>query len=73
MPFYHFDVYRIEDESEMDELGIDEYLYGDGVCLIEWASKIEGLIPKSAVRILIKKDYQKGPDYREIKIQNFDI
>ena len=66
LPLYHFDVYRIEDESEMDELGYEEYFYGSGVCLIEWASQIEGCIPKNAMHVIIKRDISKGEDYREI-------
>ena len=55
LPLYHFDVYRIGDISEMDEIGYEDYFYGDGVCLIEWASRIEELIPKSAVHIRFGK------------------
>ena len=68
---YHFDVYRIEDEEEMYEVGFDEYLYGDGVCLIEWADLIKGLIPKEHTRIEIKKNLEKGFDYRSISVQKF--
>ena len=41
MPFYHFDVYRIGDIEEMDEIGYEDYFYGEGVCLVEWANLIE--------------------------------
>lgn len=68
LPMYHFDVYRIEDPSEMEEVGIDEYFYGDGVCLIEWAGLIAELIPRGASRILIEKDPSKGDDYRKITL-----
>jgi len=71
LPLYHFDVYRIEDEEEMYEVGFDEYLYGDGVCLIEWADLIKGLIPKEHTRIEIKKNLEKGFDYRSISVQKF--
>ena len=70
LPFYHLDVYRILDISEMDELGADEYFYGDGVCLIEWATNIEEILPESAIRITINKDLNKGDNYRRITIKN---
>lgn len=66
LPLYHYDVYRIEDESEMDELGYEEYFYGKGVTLIEWASQIKDCIPKTAKHIEIRKDPSKGYEYREI-------
>lgn len=66
LPLYHFDVYRIGDPEEMDELGYEEYFYGEGVCLIEWASLIEELIPQSAVKVTLEKDMEKGYDYRRI-------
>lgn len=72
LPFYHFDVYRIGDESEMDEIGFEEYVYGDGVCFIEWADLIKGIIPKKHTRIEIKKNLEKGFDYREIEITEFE-
>lgn len=68
LPFFHFDVYRIGDVSEMDEIGYEDYFYGDGVCFIEWADLIDDIIPKDAVRIEISKDLSKGFDYRKIKI-----
>ena len=66
IPFYHFDVYRIADSSEMDEIGFEEYVYGSGVCLIEWASLIEEILPEDVVYISIEKDIAKGFDYRQI-------
>lgn len=66
MPFYHFDVYRIGDESEMDEIGYEEYVYGEGISLIEWANLIEGILPDEYIEIEIKKDLSKGFDYRNI-------
>lgn len=72
LPLYHYDVYRIEDESEMDELGYEEYFYGKGVTLIEWASQIEDCIPKTAKHIEIKKVPEKGDNYREIKVGQFN-
>ena len=69
MPFYHFDVYRIGDPEEMDEIGFDDYIYGDGLCLIEWADLIEEILPEKRVAIRIEKDMEKGFDYRRITIQ----
>lgn len=65
-PLYHFDVYRIEDPDEMTAIGYEEYFFGDGVCLVEWSSQIEELIPENAIRITIRRDLQKGEDYRTI-------
>lgn len=71
--FYHFDVYRISDSAEMYEIGFDEYVYGDGVCLIEWADLIEDLIDeldRQKVKwITISKDLEKGLDYRKIEVR----
>lgn len=69
LPFYHFDVYRIGDVSEMDEIGYEEYFYGEGVTLIEWGNLIEELIPNNARYITIEKDLDKGFDYRRITIE----
>lgn len=68
LPFYHFDVYRIGDIEEMDEIGYEDYFYGDGVCLIEWAELIKELLPKTRTEIAIEKDLQKGFDYRRITL-----
>jgi len=68
MPFYHFDVYRIEEPEEMEEIGYEDYFYGDGACMIEWAELIEELIPADAVKVCIRKDLQKGTDYRLITV-----
>lgn len=68
MPFYHFDVYRIGDISEMDEIGYEDCFYGDGVCLVEWANLIEELLPPVYTEITIEKDVTKGFDYRKITI-----
>lgn len=68
LPLYHFDVYRIENEEEMYEIGYEDYFYGQGVCLIEWANLIFSLIPENAVFITIEKDVDKGWDYRRISI-----
>ena len=69
MPFYHFDVYRIGDVEEMDEIGFDDYIYGDGVCLIEWADLIREILPEDFVGIFIEKDMEKGFDYRRITLE----
>ena len=68
MPFYHFDVYRIEEPEEMEEIGYEDYFYGDGACMIEWAELIEELSPADAVKVRISKDLQKGTDYRLITV-----
>ncbi len=67
-PFYHFDVYRIGDLCEMDEIGYEDYFYGDGVCLIEWADLIREILPEKYTQITISKDMEKGFDYRKIYI-----
>lgn len=69
MPFYHFDVYRIGDVEEMDEIGFEDYVYGDGVSLIEWADLIEDILPDQYIQITIKKDLTKGFDYRKITVE----
>ena len=69
LPFYHFDVYRIGDIEEMEEIGYDDYFFGDGVCLIEWANLIEEILPEKIIRIIIEKDLEKGFDYRKITIE----
>ena len=69
LPFYHFDVYRIGDVEEMDEIGYEDYFYGDGVCLIEWANLIEEILPPKHKQIRIEKDPCKGYDYRRITIE----
>lgn len=69
LPLYHFDVYRIGDDSEMEEIGFYEYICGDGVCLIEWADIIEDILPVGCIRVEIKKDIEKGADIRRISIE----
>lgn len=66
LPLHHFDVYRIGDVSEMEEIGCEDCFYGDGVCLIEWADLIAEILPKDCIRISIEKDLTKGFDYRRI-------
>lgn len=68
LPFYHFDVYRIADIDEMEEIGYDDYFFGSGVTLIEWANLIEELLPDHVIAITIEKDLEKGFDYRKITI-----
>ena len=69
MPFYHFDVYRIGDIEEMDEIGYEECFYGEGVCLVEWANLIEEIMPENTIWITIEKDLEKGFDYRRIEVK----
>ena len=69
LPFYHFDVYRIGDISEMDEIGYEDYIYGEGVSLIEWANLIEEILPENRISITIEKDLEQGFDYRKITIE----
>ena len=69
IPFYHFDVYRIGDVEEMEEIGFDEYIFGEGVCLIEWANLIEEILPPHYQTVRIEKVLEKGFDYRMITIE----
>ncbi len=69
LPLYHFDVYRIDDIDEMDEIGYEDCFFGQGVSLVEWAEKIEDLLPDNCTRVTIKKDLDKGFDYRSIEIR----
>jgi len=68
LPFYHFDVYRIGDIEEMDEIGYEDYFFGNGLCIVEWAERIKELIPADAKQITIEKNLEKGFDYRRILI-----
>lgn len=68
LPLYHFDVYRIGDVSEMDEIGYEDCFYGEGVCLIEWSDLIEEILPDSVIKVKIEKDLEKGFDYRRITV-----
>lgn len=68
LPLYHFDVYRIGDISEMDEIGYEDCFYGEGVCLIEWSELVPEILPDEVIRIRIEKDLDKGFDYRRITI-----
>jgi tRNA threonylcarbamoyladenosine biosynthesis protein TsaE len=69
LPFYHFDVYRIGDVSEMDEIGYEDCFYGDGVSLIEWSELIREILPESIISVTIEKDLEKGFDYRKITVE----
>ena len=68
LPFYHFDVYRIADVEEMDEIGYEDCFYGDGVSLVEWPGRIRESIPEIAVWIFLEKDVERGFDYRRITV-----
>ncbi len=72
LPLYHFDVYRIGDVEEMDEIGYEEYFYGEGVCLIEWSCLIREILPADSIGIRIEKDLEKGFDYRRIEITGLE-
>ena len=67
--FYHFDVYRIGDLEEMEEIGYDDYFFGQGICLIEWAELIEEILPEKRIEVTIEKDLEKGFEYRKITIE----
>ena len=71
LPLYHFDVYRIGDIEEMDEIGYEDYFYGEGVCLIVWADLIREILPEQMCRVTIEKDLEKGFDYRKITLEGF--
>ncbi len=70
LPLYHFDVYRIGDISEMDEIGYEDCFFGEGVSIMEWAQLVWPIIPKEATVITITKDLQRGADYRKIEIES---
>ena len=71
LPLYHFDVYRIGDIEEMDEIGYEDYFYGEGVCLIEWADLIREILPEQMCRVTIEKNLEKGFDYIKITLEGF--
>ena len=72
LPLYHFDVYRIGDIEEMEEIGYDDYFFGKGICLIEWANLIEEILPENLIQITIEKDLEKGFDYRRITVTGLE-
>ncbi len=65
---HHFDMYRISDESELEEIGYEEYFFSEAFCLVEWASRIPTLLPQKVYRVCIEKDLEKGFDYRKISV-----
>ena len=69
LPLYHFDVYRIGDIGEMDEIGYEDCFYGEGFCLIEWSDLSREILPEQSVEIRIEKDLEKGFDYRKITVE----
>ena len=69
LPLYHFDVYRIGDVEEMEEIGYEDCFYGEGVCLIEWPSRILEILPDRTTWVEIAKDLEKGFDYRRIRVE----
>ena len=73
LPFYHFDVYRIGDVEEMEEIGYQDCFYGEGICLIEWANLIEEILPDNYREITIEKDLEKGFDYRRVTIKEISL
>ena len=72
LPFYHFDVYRIGDVEEMEEIGYEDCFYGEGICFIEWANLIEEILPEKYMQVTIEKDLEKGFDYRKITIEEIN-
>lgn len=72
LPFYHFDVYRIGDVEEMEEIGYEDCFYGEGICFIEWANLIEEILPEKYTQVTIEKDLEKGFDYRKITIEEIE-
>lgn len=72
-PLYHFDVYRIGDICEMEEIGYEDCFYGEGVSLIEWGDLIEEILPEQYTKVTILRDAEKGFDYRKIKIEKSKV
>ena len=72
IPLYHFDVYRIADIEEMEEIGYEDYFYGEGVCLIEWAKQIQEILPDRTIQVTIAKNLKQGFDYREIVLEGME-
>lgn len=70
LPFYHFDVYRIGDVEEMEEIGYEDCFFGRGVCLIEWAELVSDILPENCIHVTIEKDLEQGFDYRKITIDS---
>lgn len=72
IPLYHFDMYRIADYEELEEIGYEDYFYGDGVCLVEWPERVEELLPEHTIRVCIEKDLSKGFSYRKIIVEGME-
>lgn len=72
MPLYHFDMYRIADPEELEEIGYEDYFFGEGVCLVEWPSRVEELLPENTVKITIEKDLSKDFSYRKIVVEGME-
>ncbi|MBQ8955749.1 MAG: tRNA (adenosine(37)-N6)-threonylcarbamoyltransferase complex ATPase subunit type 1 TsaE [Lachnospiraceae bacterium] len=70
LPMYHFDVYRIGDITEMDETGYEDFFYGDGVTVVEWADIVRDIMPDDTCWIRIKGNPDKGYEYRRIVISD---
>jgi len=68
IPVYHFDCYRLKSTAEALEIGVEDYLYGDGICCIEWPERIEDLLPENRIEINIT---HLGNDKREIEVRSF--
>lgn len=68
LPLYHFDVYRIGDVEEMEEIGYEDCFYGNGVCMIEWSDLIKEILPERVITVTMRKDMSKGPDYRSLEV-----
>ena len=73
LPFYHFDVYRIADPEEMEEIGYEDYFYGEGLTIVEWGNYIAELLPPRHTEITVEKDLEKGFDYRRITIKEVGL
>ena len=73
LPLYHFDVYRIGDIEEMEEIGYEDYFYGQGVSLIEWSNLIEEILPQRRTEITIEKDLDQGFDFRRITVRELGV
>ena len=72
MPLYHFDLYRLSDEDELVGIGYDEYFFGNGVCAVEWAERVQGIFPEDTIRIEIKmpdSEEEGSENIREVRIE----
>jgi len=71
LPLYHFDVYRITHLAEMDDTGYEDYFYGSGVTLVEWADMVGELWPQGAIVVTFEKDAEQGADFRRISVESY--